>query len=324
MGGIISLPLQRSRTKGIARSRVFAVVLAAGSTVVPMVLLLGVFRPGGAAPDGMETTSPTMNRGNLQHSEGQAADSAVVDSRSGKHAELLVEEDFSTYRNTEELLANPRKVYLTREDKGTKRIVLDTTLGYGSSGKSMRYDFPAMGCGNHTITRGIPVPGHRREIWLEVVARFSPNFSTRMPESLNCKFAPEYKFVFGLLEGESGRFDLMAGTFGHRWDAAYPGAREKYKIRGPFGNGFDGQWHVYRFHWKLSSTPDSRDGIYRLWMDGRLVVNDAGINVRPRRGKPAQRFWLIALGRNINNGPAHEQSVWWGRVRLWGSDPGWF
>ena len=31
----------------------------------------------------------------------------------------------------------------------------------------------------------------------------------------------------------------------------------------------------------------------------------------------------VALGRNINQGPDHLQSLWWGRIRAWDTNPGW-
>jgi len=41
-----------------------------------------------------------------------------------------------------------------------------------------------------------------------------------------------------------------------------------------------------------------------------VVVNRTGI-------------WAVHLARNINQGPDHPQNIWWGRVRLWNTNPGW-
>jgi hypothetical protein len=47
-------------------------------------------------------------------------------------------EDFSTYTSTEHMLSDPRGLYWLQEDDNANLITLDTTVGYGGSGKSMR------------------------------------------------------------------------------------------------------------------------------------------------------------------------------------------
>ncbi len=261
---------------------------------------------------------------------GTLADTSVVTITSsgggggGGGATLIVNEDFSTYTSTANMIADPRGIYHPSEDISISRAFLDQSVGYGGSSQSMRYDLGPAGCGNHTVSRGLKVPNQAKEVWLEVVARFSSNFSTLMPASMNCPMAPAYKFVFGLLPGGGGRFDIIAGIFGNRWDAHHPGTTSTVFYVGlasPFGSGFDGRWHVYRFHWKVSATPTSRDGAVEIWMDGAKVVDDVGINT-DSKGYPNQ-FYIIALGRNINNGPYDLQQLWWGRVQLWSGNPGW-
>src|SRR5437879_12522100 len=53
-----------------------------------------------------------------------------------------VEEDFSSYAGTSDLLANRRGFYSVPEDEGTARIALDTTSGYGTARSGMRFTFP--------------------------------------------------------------------------------------------------------------------------------------------------------------------------------------
>lgn len=299
--------------------------LSDGSTITPTVVWsatggtitsVGLYQAG--------STTGTY-RVIARRKEGTEADTAVVtiSSTGSTQATLLVYEDFSTYSSTSDLIANPRGVFKSNEDWNPQKIVLDRSVGYGGSSRSMRYDFPASGCGSKTISRGVkPIPSHTRELWLEVVARFAGNFSTLMPSSYNCSYAPQYKFLFGVLPGGGGRFDVYAGTFGWRWDGAYPGKPGAYTgLKSPFGNGFDGKWHTYRVHWKLSSSPTTSDGVYEMWMDGVKVVNGLGIRT-DSKGYPNE-FYVIRLGANINNGPAQAQSVWWGMVRLYSGNPGW-
>jgi len=79
----------------------------------------------------------------------------------------------------------------------------------------------------------------------------------------------------------------------------------------------------YRVHWRTSTSTSSADGIYQLWMDDALVVNGSGLNMQDDAGQPSGGLYGLSLGRNINQGPDHVQSVWWGRIAMWNQDPGW-
>lgn len=255
--------------------------------------------------------------------EGPEADTALVtiSGSATPQATLLAKDDFSTYTSTANLLADPRDIYHGSEDINPGWIVLDQTVGYGGSTKSMRYDFPGGSCHGRTISRGVKVPNKAKEVWLEIVARFSSSFSTIYSGCVGVA-SPAHKFVFGLLPGGGGRFDAVDGIFGWRWDGHVPGYSTTFVgIKSPFGSGFDGQWHTYRFHWKVSSTPTTPDGAYEMWMDGVKVVNNLQLKTSSN-GYP-NYFYIIALGRNFNQGPKNPQSLWWGRVQLFSGNPGW-
>src|SRR4029077_18179310 len=93
-------------------------------------------------------------------------------------------EDFSTYSSISNLLADPRGIYSVGEDVNTGQMVLDNTVGYGTSGKSLRFDFPdrtadsAGRCGVYTIGRNITLPSSVSELWVEIAARYSGNWTT--------------------------------------------------------------------------------------------------------------------------------------------------
>src|SRR5690606_39445639 len=90
---------------------------------------------------------------------------------------------------TQPLPSAPRGIYGTRlwGDKGQQHITLDTSTGYGSSNRSMRYTFPnrtnsSSRCQDFSIGRDLLLPTYTpnrrsgnepRELWIEVVAKFS-------------------------------------------------------------------------------------------------------------------------------------------------------
>src|SRR5690606_36279985 len=127
---------------------------------------------------------------------------------------------------------------------------------------------------------------------------------------------------FGLIY-QGGRFELkicqqgsrltIGGPPGNTIEDVNPGLRaEDY---------WDGQWHVYRLHFKFPSSADAADGALGAWVDGRKVYSRTGLRADPKYANDA--FYGVALGANLNQGPAEEMSLWWGRVSVWRENPGW-
>lgn len=257
--------------------------------------------------------------------EGKA-DTVEVTVGAGSGVEPFVEEDFSTYTSTADLIANPRGIYATVEDFRPGQIVLDEGVGFGTSTKSMRYDYPdrtaeggsgATGrCTDYTISRMLRTTG-KKHVWVEVYARFSPNFTVRAPSEWNCTSAAELKFIFGAVTGGTSRFNLEFQA--NRWIFGYPG-NETAVVRdgAPTPSSFwDGQWHRFRFEFKVSSATDVADGAARAWVDDLQIADISGVVIN-RTG-----LYGIPLARNINQGPGQPQSLWWGRIRIYDSNPGW-
>jgi hypothetical protein len=238
-----------------------------------------------------------------------------------------LEEDFSSYASTTDLLANPRGFYSVAEDEGTARVVLDTTSGYGTSRRSMQYVFPnrsndlADRCHDFTIGRNIDLPRAVREVWVEVYARFSANFHTLAPRAWGYRSGAEYKFILGRTHGGS-RFNLNAGTFGSAWTFGIPfdeqgdGGTPPKVVPGAAAV-WDGLWHQYRVYFKVSSARGMPDGAARFYLDGRLIKSFATVVINDTD------IYGVALGRNLNQGPEEPMSVWWGRIRIWERSPGW-
>lgn len=272
-------------------------------------------------------------------SEGRTGQATVtVTQQGGGSVQPWVFEDFSTYTSTQHMLSDPRGIYGTRlwGDKGQQHITLDTSTGYGSSNRSMRYTFPnrtnsSSRCRDFSIGRDLLLPTYTpnrrsgnepRELWIEVVAKFSQNFKTRAPASWNCTSAPDYKWIFGLIY-QGGRFELKIGQQGSRLTiGGPPGNTIEDVIPGLRAEDYwDGQWHVYRLHFKFPSSADAADGALEAWVDGRKVYSRTGLRADPKYANDA--FYGVALGANLNQGPAEEMSLWWGRVSVWRENPGW-
>ena len=238
----------------------------------------------------------------------------------GSSVPPLLMEDYSTYSSSSNLLADPHGYYSTSEDVDTTQIFLDKGVGFDSSSQSMRYDFPDRTseggsgttgrCTDFTIGRNIKFPHTVTEAWVEVVARFGSNFSTVAPSAWGCTSAPAYKFT--LPRTDVSRFQLVVGIFGGDYTFGYPGNEEPADWPMVW-TPFDGNWHVYRMHVKCGSG----NAAATLWVDGVLVKDFQNVTTS------ASDIYGVALGRNVNQGPDHLQSVWWGKVTIWDQDPQW-
>ncbi|HKR55833.1 MAG TPA: hypothetical protein VJS20_06000, partial [Gemmatimonadales bacterium] len=231
-----------------------------------------------------------------------------------------MEENFSEYSSTSNMLSDPRGIYSTGEDVTTTQMVLDQGVGYDSSTQSMRFDFPDRTgeggsgttgrCSDYTIGRNINLPNHVTEVWIEAVIKFQNGFTTVAPSGWGCTSAAAYKTVFG--RTDVSRFNLVLGIFGTSYTWGYPGNEEPADFPMTF-TPFDGQWHTYRMHMKLGSGT----GAATVMVDGVTVKDLSGVTTS------ASYIYGVALGRNMNQGPGAAQSMWWGKVTIWDQDPLW-
>lgn len=237
-------------------------------------------------------------------------------------------EDFSTYTSTANMLADPRGIYSTAEDVLTAQMALDQTVGYSAAGltQSLRYTFPDRTgeggsgntgrCSDYTIGRNISLPSHVTELWMETVMKTDSFWKTLAPGGWGCTTAAAYKFDFG--RTDVSRYQLVLGIFGETADYTfgYPGNEEPadWPMSGPPAfTPFDGNWHVYRWHMKNGSGT----GINTFAVDGVTIRSQVGITTSNTY------IYGIALGRNMNQGPAGSENIWWGSIKLYKTDPGW-
>lgn len=234
-------------------------------------------------------------------------------------------ENFNTYTSTSNMLSDPRGIYSVAEDVGTAQMVLDQSVGYAPYGltQSMRYDFPdrtseggsgtSGRCTDYTIGRNINYPSHQTEVWSELVMKTDSFWKTLAPSAWGCTSAAAYKFWFG--RSDVGRWQLVLGIFGENseYTFGYPANGEPADWPMPW-TPFDGNWHVYRWHQKSSSNGT---GINSFMVDGVIIRQQTGVTTGD------SYLYGTALGRNMNQGPAAAQSIWWGAYNLWNTDPGW-
>ena len=224
-------------------------------------------------------------------------------------------EDFSTYTSTANFLTNPRGIWKMGVDgSGTDRIVLDQSVGYGASSKSMRYDWPnnADGNQNTTIHPGfLYFPGNLTHVWVEFVVRFNPNFAVNAGEAGGA----EYKLAaMGSYFGSSGRWNVPEMQE-YQFVSGWPGNEAGF-ITGPTPRDiWDGQPHVFRVEAKLGPN-----GIFKLWIDGVLMVNQSGFTTDPSHNV----IDCFGPGLNLNQGPNFAgMQMWWHKIAMWSNDPGW-
>lgn len=225
-----------------------------------------------------------------------------------------LEEDFSTYSSSENMLADPRSIY-SAEDVNTAQIVLDTSDGYNGLTQCMRYDWPDRSgvCSDYVIGRNISFSSLLTEVWVEVVIKLSSAWTT-VAAGCGGVSNPDYKFVFGRVNGISSRFDSRIGNSGNNIINGYPGNEAADIVATTRTDLLDDQWHVFRWHWKIGNG----NGISRMWIDGVLESDLTSIDTGT-----ATNIYGLALGRNINQGPDEIQTLKWGQIRVFNSNPGW-
>ncbi|NIR01351.1 MAG: hypothetical protein GTN78_14325, partial [Gemmatimonadales bacterium] len=210
------------------------------------------------------------------------------------------------------------------QDLGLGRQFIDSADPFPGLTKSVRYDWVDQGCSSISVGRGVAVPELAREIWVEIVIKFSPNYRSHNPA---CP-PPDHKIVFGQIVPDGfGRFQFKMRTssanmhMGPIWspplNSGFTGDR-KIAI-GP-SELVDGQWHRLGLRWKFSSDDQTADGRVDEWLDG--VYRGGEVATVPHDA--VLRLGAVLLGRNKDKGQdAGTESLWIARLRVWRTDPGW-
>jgi hypothetical protein len=262
-------------------------------------------------------------------------------------------EDFSTYGgSTATWAADPHDwMYSPSSWMHTSKIKIDNQVLYNGH-PTLRYDWPGPNAGSPwggcntdpAITADYKAPTNR-EIWIEAAHRFATTWNDVGP---GCTFGEYKMLLFWRPIGD--RYDVVNGHLGTWWSAApqnpayklvltasgsygcsgydsncqwgYGPNQSQYLANVP-GKQWDGLWHIYRAHIRISSCGSCADGIYEVWVDGKKVVGRYSMKNAKSDGSWSGRISDIYLGGNSNAGTRYATQTWWGHLKIWTSNPGW-
>jgi hypothetical protein len=263
-------------------------------------------------------------------------------------------EDFTTYGGSTSNWKSDPHAWRVGEGDGKwthqQNIFIDTQVLYNGH-PTLRYDWPGPpagkpwgGCSTDPAIVSSYTAPSAREVWIEAVHKFRGDFNTKGP---GCG-PTAYKFLL-MWRPIGDRYDIRNGVTGKWWSAApqkpayakvcdnsgcyctgydsncrwgFGLNQSKYTANVP-GTWWDGQWHVYRVHIKISSSATTADGVYEVWLDGRQVVGRYGMKNAKADGSWSGRLSEIYLGSNSNSGTYVPTKNWWGHLKIYTSNPGW-
>jgi len=247
-----------------------------------------------------------------------------------------VYDDFSQYTSTGDLLTNTRPTgslgtWAHINQNNTQQIVLDTTAANGQYAplglkQAMRYDYAACAgstnCADYTVALGyLMFPTPVTEGWVEWVAKFAPTFQTNNPNFTGSASAA-YKFFLIYTQPDGTRVGTTY-TYTSQRTIEYLNAIVEDSWGIPNANQYwDGKWHVYRMHYRLSAYSGDPNGLVRFWVDGVKQFEQTGFSWTAAGPGPATINGLAGPA-NMNQGSYQNASVWFARWAAWSTDPGW-
>ncbi len=230
-------------------------------------------------------------------------------------------------------------------------IHIDRSVTYDGH-PTLRYDWSGATASNTQCNKmiyresGYYLPP-AKEVWIEVVHKFKSNFNTNHKSAGGYCGTAELKFILPRLKGVSHRIgEVKNGVNGREWWAVHPHRPDQTTFGSScskigwdcrFGYGtlqssylsavpgplWDDQWHVYRIHIKMPAVKGESTGVIEHWIDGKLVKRLTGQTFITRSGYFSNQFAHLSLGSNSNSGTRYPTSNWWGRLRIWTTNPGW-
>jgi hypothetical protein len=154
-----------------------------------------------------------------------------------------------------------------------------------------------------------------REIWQETYIKFSSNWKTDFGGSGN----PDHKTFFWMDRESSVRWELKFGVYGSSLVCFSSAEGTPRTTNSPNLDTevWDGEWHQVRVHVDMGSGGNT--AAYEMWFDGVKRCGSTSLQALSQ-----SIYWnKTSLGRNLNQRPNQNQTVWYGRTRVWISDPGW-
>ena len=225
-------------------------------------------------------------------------------------------EDFSGYATTAQLRSASWVDDIDTRWSTTSGMSLDTTVGFGPSGHSMKASFAVGDDGQPGQTINMRLPSSTTDYWTEIWAKFSTSFSSGGTCNGN---NPDYKFVFWALQPNDARNEIKVGNSGpmRNLDTKYNNGPDVLFIRAtnPINSG---QWHRYRVHNKVTGGAGAVFSV-EFW-DG---TNSPQLLEQKNFSLNKTSMNYIVLGANRNCLAATPMSLHWGKITLYNQDPGW-
>jgi hypothetical protein len=262
------------------------------------------------------------------------------------------DETFATYSSDAAWRTDPHDWMVTAASwMNQGAIHIDKSVTYDGHA-TLRYDWPGASstntmCNSQLAREADYYLPKSREIWIEVVHKFATSFNTNNKIDGGYCGTTEYKMLLPRLSGVSFRIgETKNGHSGHQWWGVHPSSTDQtswstncsmigWDCRFGYGAGqdayrasvpgplWDGAWHVYRLHIKLPAYKGEKSGILEMWIDGKLLKRVTSQTFISRTGGFSNVFASLALGSNSNSATSRPTSNWWGRLRIWTTNPGW-
>lgn len=243
-----------------------------------------------------------------------------------------IELAWSGYADTAEFLADATYSIAEREDADEMEVTTDVVDSAIGATKSLRYHYNHLddGDGSITIMNVRPFGSNQQEVWVEFRLRWSTNFTTEQATS----YPNDHKLFFiDTSSALSGRVAIYVGN---------GSGTHAVRVERPSASGGTGDyalspggepsaetlwasdtWHTFRVYFKCSTTTSSADGAFKVWIDGVLYHDESGFSHAASEGG-VDRLSGVSFCHNKDNGPENtDMYIWWSRVPVYFSDPGW-
>jgi hypothetical protein len=182
-------------------------------------------------------------------------------------------------------------------------VSIDPTAGQGRSGAA-RIDYHGPGTSAHLLTRGIP--GKHQELYIRFDFKVEgfPHGGAKFLKLRALQDDDNYANVTWAIDQDSGSFREVSFGAGHLVNDTQETIRYDGEVRGQTGpvrvlraaGRYTiplGVWQSFEVHLRLNSD-GQRDGLYRVWIDDRLLLHAE--NIINRHDRNPRHFNQLLLG----------------------------